>query len=236
MIMIKAHAGCEGTTDTSMASLIKAVETGADIVEVDIHRAKDGVFVVGHNDTIGKLMIAENTCQQLKEEYPETITLAEVLDYLADKKILLNIDYKVFDCYKEIADVIAECGFPFEQVILTGAATGDNMVNMRNWYPGSPVYFSAPEDIRMMTPYLYETFIDKCLSEAKADGCADININYICCSREFVARCHREGIAVHVWTVDEPEDILRMKEYGVDSITTHWVTKTRELCEPGKAE
>lgn len=43
-----------------------------------------------------------------------------------------------------------------------------------------------------------------------------------------------------MWTADDPEDIKRMKEYGADSITTHWVTAARKICErkylvrPGK--
>lgn len=164
---VKAHAGCEGTSDISVNSLVKAVETGADIVEVDIHRTKDGFFVVGHNDTIGELMIAENTCRQLKDAYPETITLKEALEYLADKEILLNIDYKIYDCYKEIAEEIAENKFPFERIILTGMKEGDNLSDLRKWYPGAAIYYPAPESGEILKPYLYEKYIEDCVEGLK---------------------------------------------------------------------
>ena len=37
-------------------------------------------------------------------------------------------------------------------------------------------------------------------------------------SPRFVELAHKAGIAVQVWTVDEPEDIRRLLEWGVDGI------------------
>ena len=37
-------------------------------------------------------------------------------------------------------------------------------------------------------------------------------------SPRFVELAHRAGIAVQVWTVDEPDDIRRLLEWGVDGI------------------
>ena len=39
--------------------------------------------------------------------------------------------------------------------------------------------------------------------------------------RRFVAAAHTAGLAVHVWTVDEPEEILSLIELGVDGIVTN---------------
>ena len=38
--------------------------------------------------------------------------------------------------------------------------------------------------------------------------------------RDFVELCHKNGIAVNVWTVNTTDDLLRMKDIGVDIVMT----------------
>jgi glycerophosphoryl diester phosphodiesterase len=39
-------------------------------------------------------------------------------------------------------------------------------------------------------------------------------------NERFVAVAHEQGVAVHVWTIDEPEEMERLVDLGVDGIMT----------------
>ena len=47
---------------------------------------------------------------------------------------------------------------------------------------------------------------------------------------ENVAWCHERGIKVVPWTVDEPEDILRIRDCGVDAIISNYPDRLIEVC------
>ena len=47
-------------------------------------------------------------------------------------------------------------------------------------------------------------------------------------SKELVEKAHNEGIKVNVYTVNEKEDIDRLKNYGVDGIFTDQAKRALE--------
>lgn len=46
---------------------------------------------------------------------------------------------------------------------------------------------------------------------------------------KLVEECHERGMKVHVWTVNEEEHALRLRDMGVDAIITNHPGKMREL-------
>lgn len=48
---------------------------------------------------------------------------------------------------------------------------------------------------------------------------------------ETVTRVHEAGMAVHVWTIDEPTEMVRLTRLGVDGIMTDWPTACAKVLE-----
>ncbi len=46
---------------------------------------------------------------------------------------------------------------------------------------------------------------------------------------ELIKHCHAHGIQVHVWTVNEPAEILALLEMGVDGIVTDYPDRMADL-------
>lgn len=52
-------------------------------------------------------------------------------------------------------------------------------------------------------------------------------------TRRFVEMVHAVGVEVHVWTVNEPDDMERLVEMGVDGIVTDRADLAVERLKPG---
>jgi hypothetical protein len=109
--LIIAHRGASAyAPENTLAAFKKAIDLGADGIELDVHLSKDGEVVVIHDRTIdrtsnGKGQVAEMSLKELKaldfgswfsDEYQkESIPLLrEVLELLKDWNGLLNIELK----------------------------------------------------------------------------------------------------------------------------------------------
>ncbi|MBX9914446.1 MAG: glycerophosphodiester phosphodiesterase [Pseudomonadaceae bacterium] len=58
------------------------------------------------------------------------------------------------------------------------------------------------------------------LKVAKHYGCSLLALNWTLCSPERLQKAQKQGLHVSVWTVNEPALMLRLADFGVDSLIT----------------
>ena len=57
---------------------------------------------------------------------------------------------------------------------------------------------------------------------AKELNAVAINPDYLSLTAENVNKIHKEGFKIYTWTVNEPEDIQKMLDLGVDGIISDY--------------
>ncbi|AHL21707.1 glycerophosphodiester phosphodiesterase family protein [Thermococcus nautili] len=116
-VIVLGHRGCMGKLpENSLLAFKKAVEAGADGVELDVWLTKDGKVVVMHDETIDRTSDMSGrqkdmTLEELKkadiglgERIP---TLEEVFEALPDDA-LINVELKDRDAVEEVARIVKE--------------------------------------------------------------------------------------------------------------------------------
>ncbi|WP_297515589.1 glycerophosphodiester phosphodiesterase family protein [Thermococcus sp.] len=116
-VIVLGHRGCMGKLpENSLLAFKKAVEAGADGVELDVWLTRDGRVVVMHDETIDRTSDMSGrqkdmTLEELKkadiglgERIP---TLEEVFEALPDDAFI-NVELKDRDAVKEVARIVKE--------------------------------------------------------------------------------------------------------------------------------
>lgn len=123
-VFVAMHRGdWRNFPENSKGAILSSIALGADIVELDVQRTKDGRFILNHDSTLdrtttGKGKVSEYTLDEIKKfrmrdakgkatDY-EILTLEEALE-LTRGKIIMNID-KFTAHPREILDAVAAVG------------------------------------------------------------------------------------------------------------------------------
>jgi glycerophosphoryl diester phosphodiesterase len=66
---------------------------------------------------------------------------------------------------------------------------------------------------------------------AEAVGAESINLHFVITDPDVVARAHEKGLAVYVYTVDEPERMRELLAFGVDGIFSNAPDQLRKVVD-----
>lgn len=133
-ILVAAHRGdWRNYPENSIKAIEGAIKMGVDIVEIDLHKTKDGQLVVMHDSNLdrttnGKGAIAETNLEDIRKLFlkngahmptrEKVPTLEEVLNFIKGQRIMLNLD-KSWDFLDEVKAMTDKTGTT-EQIILKG--------------------------------------------------------------------------------------------------------------------
>lgn len=217
MVQVIAHRGASAAApENTIEAFGLAGRLGADWVELDARRSADGVVVVHHDDELadGRVIVDLD-----RNEIPVTVCdLTGALD--ACRPMGVNIEIKNwptdrdFDPSFAVAEfVVAEVGRRSTQAeTLVSCFHRETLDRVRALDPTMP------------TAFLHHV-VDRPWAELAADvagaGHRALHPWDGVVDAELVAAAHGSGLAVNVWTVDDPVRMRKLIDLGVDGLCTN---------------
>lgn len=236
-----AHrGGARIAPENTLYAYRNALEVGADIIELDVRSTKDNHIVALHDQTVDRTTngtgdVNELALAELKKldaayrfspdggaTFPLrgkglTIpTLDEVFREFPD--VPVNIEIKEADpgIATLLAELVRRCNR--EKLTLVVSSYEEPMKRFRNLSPETHTGFTPSEARRFV---FLEPEDEKTYQPPGAALQVPIRSGGIeVVTPETVARAHRHGVEVHVWTVDDENNMRRLVRMGVDGIMT----------------
>ena len=244
-IQVVGHRGASGyAPETTIASYRMAIQMGADYVETDVHRSRDGVLVAIHDadvsrTTNGKGFVVEHTLAELKaldagswfnKAFPEKArpdyiglrvpALQEVMDVVQESNAGLFIEIKDPERYQpdvESALLSLIRSSQMKSRIRVLSFSADSLRKIKELDASVPTVFLVAKSNRNPVHATLEIPAN------------ELGILHTQATPALVEEAHRSGILISVWTVDQPEDMKRMIALGVERITTNYPDRLIQL-------
>jgi len=237
MALVIAHRGASAyAPENTMPAFEKALELGAEGIELDVHMTADGEIVVIHDHTIdrtsnGKGMVKDLTLDEIKKfdfgswfdpsfEGVSIPTLREVMELLRDWDGLLNIEIKSGPIFypgieKKLIDMVKEYGFN-DRVIFSSF----NHYSLRDIKSIDP---------SMKIGLLYMAGLVEPYNYAKSLGAEALHPYYYNIVPEVVEGCKKNGIKLNPFTINDKKEIEMVMKAGVDGIITDYPDRALEV-------
>jgi len=233
-----AHRGAPGLApENSLQGFLLATALGAEMVETDLRATADGELVLAHDAVlrfpdrravdIARTRLA--VLRRLPVAGGPLPTIAEALDLRHHGvPLTFNLDIKEPGLAPALVRALRATGRR-DGILLTGeAAPTFTAVRVHEPWVRAALTRSA----RRRTAPLYafmrgglrpigQMYGLRLTAAARAAGIGALTVEQTLATPETIAVCHRAGLRVLVWTVDDGARMRRLRDAGIDGITTN---------------
>jgi glycerophosphoryl diester phosphodiesterase len=229
-MLILAHRGAStDAPENTLLAFEEAINQGADGVEFDVFPCEKQFVVIHdkwlHRTTNGQGQLRDYTFEQLRQldagGGQQVPTLREVLLLIGDR-CHINIEVKAECCVESLVREVTEC----QQVaniadtsLLISSFHHPLLARIKNaapqWRYGA-LTASYAIDGNQFAEYL---------------GAWSVNIDLSVVDKALVDDAHQRGLKALVYTVDEQQDLVELKNWGVDGVFTNKPANSRRVLE-----
>jgi glycerophosphoryl diester phosphodiesterase len=250
--LVIGHRGCAGEVpENTLESFARGLECGAVILESDVHLTRDGVPVLVHDDDVARVSegtgrVAELPLAELRRldagfrfspdgaSHPfrgkglRVPTLREAFEAFPAARFNLELKQDLPGIVEASVALVAQ----FERADRT-LLTAEQGALMRRLC--ARLEAEAVPAARGASAEEVQAFVRCALDgEAPAPGPLALQVpvdfrGQPLVTARFVDFAHRHGMQVHAWTVNDPAEMTRLLDLGVDGLVTDFPGRLHAL-------
>jgi glycerophosphoryl diester phosphodiesterase len=221
-VKVTAHRGnARAAPENTLSAMRKAIESGADYAEMDVQLTADGKVVLLHDRDLKRVAGDSRRLHELTYDEVRKLdvgswfdpafsgervpTLVEVIA-LCRGKIRLNIELKFFGPDRRLVPAVAD-------IVREQDFESDCLITSLN--------YDALQEARQHNPRLRTGLtVAHALGDVSRLEVDALSVRADYLSDELLRAAHRYGREVHVWTVNDAGQMMRLMKRGVDNIIT----------------
>jgi len=231
--IIVGHRGAAGLApENTLPAFQVAIDLGIDGIEFDVQRSRDGVPIVFHDEDLERLTndtgkLFDRTLDELRALEIKTDhsaytgvhipTLQEVLGFVQQAEQLLMIELKEPWRFPGIEEQVVTLIRRYDLVERT---------QIRSFY------HEALHTVHRLAPEIAvsELWLDRLPKDDEVIY-KTVNAHHVLYTPAEIERLHRRGVQVTAWTVDDLQEAQRLKDAGIDGLTTNYPDRLLKLFE-----
>lgn len=212
-----------------MLAFQRAVDLGYRYLETDVRTTADGVAIVFHDAALGRVTDRAGLLRRLPWEQVRRArilgrepipTLEDVLTAWPDVRV--NIDVKSAATIRPTIDVIKR----------TGALDRVCVAAFSSWRVGAVRRGLGPELCTALGPDAVVSLRVAQRAWARGAMCVQAPARLLrqpFVTARYIAAAHRHGLQLHVYTINDEDEMIRFLDLGVDGIMTDRADLLRDV-------
>ncbi|MEO5780094.1 MULTISPECIES: glycerophosphodiester phosphodiesterase [Arthrobacter] len=228
-----AHRGFSlGGLENSMAAFRDAVDLGFTFLETDVHTTADGVLLLFHDESLDRVTDGRGRISRLSAEAvarariggTEPIPLFE--DLVREfPDVRLNLDVKDWNSVATLAAAIERHGLHDRVLIASFSDRRRRAVLKQLSRPAAGSAGMASVALFVLLGPVLPAVLLRLAAARMLRGVHALQVParygaVTVVTSGFIRRAHRNGLQVHVWTINEAAEMHRLLDLGVDGIVT----------------
>jgi glycerophosphoryl diester phosphodiesterase len=224
-LVIAHRTGPRDAPENSLEGIATAARLGADVVEVDARRSRDGTAVLLHDPLLLRVQHRPLHVRWLRDTRLARIgipTLAEALEVAAESGVRLAIDTKDAGAGDAVLTAVRAAAAT-ERVLLWS----QHMPTVRTYVRALP-----DAEVALLRDTFDPTAHDRLLADAAAIGARAVSAHQDVVTPAFIAAAAERDLAVYCWYQQlevQEQRLAGVAAAGLAGVVTDWPTAARDV-------